>query len=69
MKKEDKARFDAYRAGLAGMGLTLEFEGAGLVKSWILRGSGRAIARIFYEESKPYAERFSFMSVRGRSES
>lgn len=69
MIREDKERFDLFQAGLRAMGLTLQIESYGSIKSWLLLGNNRPIARIFYEPSKPFNERFSFQSVRSRQES
>lgn len=69
MTPEDKKRFDLFHAGLRAIGLSLQIEPYGSIKSWLLLGNNRPVARIFYEPSKPFNERFSFQSVRSRQES
>lgn len=69
MLTEDRKRFDLFQAGMRAMGLSLQIEPDGSIKSWLLLGNNRPVARIFYEPSKPFNERFSFQSVRSRQES
>ena len=69
MLAEDKKRFDLFQAGLRAMGLTLQVESRIKIQTWPLLGNNRPIARIFYEPSNPFNERFSFQSVRSRQES
>lgn len=69
MLTEDKKRFDLFWAGIKSMGLTIQIEPGGSIKSWLLLGKGKPIARIFYEPDKPFDERFSFQPARSRQES
>jgi hypothetical protein len=64
MLPEDKERLDQFEAGLSSMGLSLRVEQYGNIKSWLLLAGTKPLARIFYEPSNSFKERFSFTSIK-----
>ena len=69
MLPADKIRFDEFQAGIISMGLRLQVETSGNIKSWLLLAANRPIVRIYYEPSNPFNERFTYYPIRSPQES